>query len=85
MIGHLLLPFLDPVYPATLSPILHQTLRDAGFSGLIVTDDMGMIESDYTRKDALKQALLAGNDLLLYVDPGVREAVIDDAIQIVKA
>lgn len=84
MMGHLLVPFLDAKHPATLSPILHKTLRDIGFSGLIITDDMAMIASNYERKEALKQALVAGNDLLLYVDPAVREEVMDNAIQIVK-
>lgn len=70
MTGHLAAPALDPSgRPASLSPdIVEGCLRqNLGFSGLIVTDDMemGALPRESPGTLAL-QALLAGNDMLLY-------------------
>ena len=69
MTAHLLVPSLDPTYPATLSSkILRGLLRGAmGFRGLIVTDDMemGAITRNYPPQEAAFLALHAGADLLL--------------------
>ncbi len=74
MVAHLQVPALDPTprRPATLSPrIVQRVLRDSiGFQGLIFTDALNM---EGARKhleggEIEVQALLAGNDLLLYVD-----------------
>ncbi len=71
MTGHVLFPNIDPKYPATLSPdIIQGTLRhDIGFDGVIITDDMNMgaITKKFGVEEAAKQAVLAGNDILLYV------------------
>ena len=43
MIGHLLVPAVDPELPATLSRGHRRLLRDGlGFNGLIVTDALDM-------------------------------------------
>jgi beta-N-acetylhexosaminidase len=84
MFGHLQFDAIDP-QPATLSPMWHQLVRqELGFHGLIVTDDMDMLEYS-GRADLADQnqnairAVAAGNDLLLYVGdvnvPGVVAAV----------
>jgi beta-N-acetylhexosaminidase len=84
MFGHLQFDAIDP-QPATLSPLWHQLVRqELGFHGLIVTDDMNMLEYS-GRADLADQnqnairAVAAGNDLLLYVGdvdvPGVVAAV----------
>ncbi len=74
MFGHLAFSSIDGA-PATLSPAWHDILRnDLGFDGLIVTDDMLMLqasgapelEDPYGNAVA---ALAAGNDLLLYLLP----------------
>ena len=76
MTAHVLLPELDPQYPATLSKIiLEDTLRaEAGFAGVIITDDMtmGAITSTYDPAEASVAALEAGADMILFAaDPDV--------------
>ncbi|MEY3464289.1 MAG: Beta-glucosidase [Cyanobacteriota bacterium] len=69
MTGHLLLPALDPLQPATLSAaVLTGLLRqDLGFGGLIVTDALVMdaIAGRYGAGEAAVLALEAGADLVL--------------------
>ncbi|MEB3260986.1 MAG: glycoside hydrolase family 3 N-terminal domain-containing protein [Cyanobacteriota bacterium] len=69
MTAHLLLPELDPVHPATLSPaVLTQLLRrDLGFAGLVVTDALVMeaIAARHSPGEAAVLALEAGADLVL--------------------
>ncbi|MFD2043327.1 beta-N-acetylhexosaminidase [Ornithinibacillus salinisoli] len=69
MTAHILLPEVDPVYPATLSKeILTDLLRDQlSFDGLIITDDMTMdaIESNYEVEEAAIQSIRAGSDIVL--------------------
>uniref|UniRef100_B8HWS2 beta-N-acetylhexosaminidase n=1 Tax=Cyanothece sp. (strain PCC 7425 / ATCC 29141) TaxID=395961 RepID=B8HWS2_CYAP4 len=74
MSAHLLIPALDPDYPATLSQrILTGELRqNLGFAGLIVTDAlvMGAIANRYGLNEAPLMALEAGADILLMpLDP----------------
>lgn len=74
MSAHLLIPALDPDYPATLSQrILTGELRqNLGFAGLIVTDAlvMGAIANRYGVNEAPLMALEAGADILLMpLDP----------------
>ena len=95
MVNHNIVNCMDDTYPASLSPAVHDVLRDAlGFAGVILTDDLDM--------DAVKAyaddgnigvlALAAGNDMLVCsdltqiekicaaVEDGTLEtAVIDDA------
>lgn len=72
MLGHLRYSSIDPV-PASLSAVWNGILRDElGFSGLIVTDDMSMLEHSgepaYADQAANAVAsLAAGTTLLLYV------------------
>lgn len=69
MTAHILLPQIDPDYPATLShKILTGILREKmGYQGLIVSDDLEMkgIADHYSLKEAIKLGLLAGVDLFL--------------------
>lgn len=72
MFGHLRFDAVDPV-PATLSRTWHDILRDElGFDGIIVTDDMAMLQNsgDPAYADPLTNAIAAvnaGNTMLLYV------------------
>lgn len=97
MSAHVFNAKLDPLYPATLSPaILTGLLRqELGFTGVIITDDMGMgaITTQYGFAEAVVQAVQAGADMLalgnnLVYDPDVAartitiltQAVADGAI-----
>lgn len=70
MTAHVLLPEVDPVYPATLSPtILGDILRgQKGYDGIIITDDMTMkaITNTYSTAEAAVLALQAGADIILF-------------------
>ena len=85
MMWHLTAAFLDPVLPATLSPTTHQFVRDLGFTGLVLTDDMWMISWDGDPYTQLEQALVAGNDLVLYVDGTNKQKLLDHAIWFIQA
>jgi beta-N-acetylhexosaminidase len=74
MTGHLAYPAIDPA-PASLSHEWHRILReDLGFDGVIVTDDMLMLQHNGLAEYAdpgenAVRAVAAGCDLLLYVLP----------------
>lgn len=72
MTAHVVNRWLDPFYPATLSPrTIDGLLRmDLGFDGPVVSDDlrMGAIEHHYGMADAALRALQAGVDVLLIAD-----------------
>ncbi len=79
MTSHVLFPKIDLKYPATLSPKIINILRnDLKFNGIIITDDMNMgaITSKFGTREAVKQAIIAGNDILLYV---ANEKIINEA------
>lgn len=69
MVGHILYPNID-IKPSTISDtIINQKLRhDLNYQGVVITDDMQMssIEKDGEDCNIAKQALIAGNDILLY-------------------
>jgi len=94
MTGHVFNAKLDPVYPSTLSkPILTGILREQlGFTGVIITDDMGMkaITDNFGFAEAVVKAVQAGADMLalgnnLSYDPAVAERTIDILVQAVAA
>jgi len=74
MFGHLQFDAVDP-QPASLSPLWHEVLRnDLGFDGIIITDDMGMLQNSGRPELAdvatnAIRAIAAGNTMLLYVGP----------------
>ncbi|HLS93227.1 MAG TPA: glycoside hydrolase family 3 N-terminal domain-containing protein [Microbacterium sp.] len=93
MTGHLRFTAVDDA-PASLSPEWYRILReDLGFSGVAVTDDLGMLLSsgDPAYGDTAANgvaALRAGADLLLVVagsDAGTAPAVIDAIAAAVEA
>ncbi len=69
MTAHVIYPAWDAQHPATLSPaILTETLREGmGFTGVIVTDDLGMaaVAETVPWQEIPLRALGAGADLLL--------------------
>ncbi|KKR80040.1 MAG: Beta-N-acetylhexosaminidase [Microgenomates group bacterium GW2011_GWB1_40_9] len=67
MFGHLRYATIA-TEPASLSPFFHAFVKNQGFTGLTVTDDMGMLErSRINPIETMKQAFDAGNDIILYV------------------
>ncbi|HOF19017.1 MAG TPA: glycoside hydrolase family 3 N-terminal domain-containing protein [Phycisphaerae bacterium] len=67
MVGHIMVPKIDPKYPASLSPALIGLLREAGYDGLIMTDSLAMV--GLTNLFGLEQchglAMAAGNDMVM--------------------
>ena len=80
LVSHTIVEALDPETPASLSPAVHDYLRNTmGFSGVIVTDDLVMeaITQAYGAGEAAVLAVLAGNDLLCSTEYTVQyEAVL---------
>ncbi len=67
MVAHVINNNVDDV-PASLSKNHIQMLRDMGFDGVIVSDDMdmGAIVTEYGMRNAIKMAINAGNDILIF-------------------
>ena len=67
MLGHLLYPLWDDL-PTSISPVAVDLLRqELGFSGVIVTDDLGMAAlADLDPFTVVDRAIAAGVDLLLF-------------------
>ncbi|MGH3775694.1 MAG: glycoside hydrolase family 3 N-terminal domain-containing protein [Pseudonocardiaceae bacterium] len=76
MTAHVFNRNLDPEWPATLSPstitgLLRQRL---GFGGVVVSDamQMGAIAEHYSLETALRQAIVAGVDILTFANNNSR-------------
>lgn len=90
LVSHAIVDALDPENPASLSPAVHDYLRNTmGFEGVIVTDDLVMqaITDTYGAGEAAVLAVLAGNDLLCSTEymvqyEAVLAAVLDGRISI---
>ena len=69
MTAHILYPAIDADRPATLSRrILTDILRrDLGFDGVIISDglEMGALSKNYSMRETLRWAIIAGVDLML--------------------
>lgn len=94
MVAHLFIPELDktPNQASTLSPkIVNGLLKDSlGFKGLIFTDALNMkgVAKYYQPGDVDVQAIIAGNDILLFPEDvpiaiaKIKEAIINKKITI---
>ena len=75
MTAHIVNRRLDPADPATLSPaILNGLLRQRlGYEGVVISDDlqMGAIAAEYGLARAIRKALDAGVDILLFANNSV--------------
>lgn len=68
MMGHIIYPSVASE-PASLNRKWVDEARNLGFKGIVVTDDLGMLEySGYTAEQVIQQAIAADNDMLLYSD-----------------
>lgn len=67
MVAHVIDRNTDEV-PASLSRPTVQQIRDLGFNGVIVSDDMdmGAIANEYGLRTAVRMAIEAGNDILVF-------------------
>ena len=88
LVSHNIVECMDPDLPASLSPAVHNILREElAFDGVVMTDDLAMeAVSAYAGDGAVAvMALEAGNDLVLTTDyrtqiPKVMEAVENGAL-----
>lgn len=83
LVSHTIVQALDEETPASLSPAVHQYLRQTlGFDGVIVTDDLVMeaITKQYGAGEAAVLAVLAGNDLLCVTDYAEQYQALLDAV-----
>ncbi len=88
LVSHNIVECLDAESPASLSPAVHQLLReDFAFTGVILTDDLSMkaITSYTDGASAAVKAIQAGNDMLLCTDynqqiPAVLAAVKNESL-----
>lgn len=67
LVSHTIVETIDPELPASLSPAVHQYLRqEMSYEGVIVTDSLTMaaITQTYGAGESAVLAVLAGNDLL---------------------
>ena len=94
MTGHIVNDRLDPGVPASLSVATVEGLLrgQLGWSGAIVTDDLGAeaIVASYAQADAVALALEAGNDLLLFAnqtayDPNLAFELVDTIVDLVTS
>ena len=70
LVSHNVVQSMDGQLPASLSPAVHQVLRDTlGFTGVVMTDDLAMeAVREYARQTGSSAAVLAvqaGNDLII--------------------
>ena len=69
MTAHILLPRIDPRWPASLSSELLQSIlrNELGFDGIILADDLGMgaIAGHYRNGESVARTLLAGTDIAM--------------------
>jgi beta-N-acetylhexosaminidase len=84
MVGHLLVPALDPEIPASLSrPIIAGLLRDRlAFDGLVVTDElkMGAVSRRFSVTEAAVLAIQAGVDVVLADYTGAEQDAVLQAL-----
>jgi beta-N-acetylhexosaminidase len=77
MVGHLYHPrFSDGAkLPASLSGRAIAALRDTGFKGVVVSDDMemGAVRDDYSLEERAVKAVNAGTDLLVFSNVTLRD------------
>jgi beta-N-acetylhexosaminidase len=89
MTAHIINTNIDPIYPATLSPLfIKNILREQlGFKGVIVSDDMqmGAIVDNYGYDEAIIRAINAGCDMLIISNNGKTydEKAPYDAVEII--
>ena len=83
LVSHNRVKSIDANYPASLSPKVHEILRDdLGFEGLMITDDLAMdAATAFAGKEKLAiLAVKAGNDILLTSDFEIQRKAVINAV-----
>ena len=83
MVAHTIVQSIDPDTPASLSPAVHQYLRqEMLYDGVITTDDLVMdaITKQYGAGEAAVLAVLAGNDVLCCTEYAVQYQAVLEAV-----
>lgn len=83
LMHHITVECMDGSAPASLSPRVHEILREElGFSGVIMTDDlaMGALSGITDAGEAAVRAVQAGNDLILSSDLAAQHAAVLNAV-----
>ena len=68
MMGQVIVPSIDPDYPATLSAKMNRFLRETiGFRGLVITDSFTMVSlrNRFSLEECLRYGMAAGNDMVM--------------------
>lgn len=84
LVSHTIVTCLDTKHPASLSPAVHNILRnDLSFQGVIMTDDLSMDAiKQYTNEEtAGVLAVIAGNDLIIASDFNVQIPAVINAVK----
>lgn len=84
LVNHNIVTSMDADNPASLSPNVHQILREElGFTGVIVTDDLYMdaIRTTMEIGEAAVRAVEAGNDLLCVTEFEQQVPAVIDAVR----
>ena len=66
LVSHNIISAVDPDLPASLSPAVHDLLREElNFDGVVMTDDLAMEGANLQGRSAAVLAIQAGNDFIL--------------------
>jgi len=89
MTAHIVLPELDPIWPATLSPnIVNGILRQQfGYDGVVVSDDLEMaaVADRYSPTTMIEQGVAAGLDLFLMCHTPKKQREALDALRAIPS
>ena len=73
MVAHLIFTRLDPDLPASVSPRIHDLIRnDIGYDGVLITDCLSMEALKGTPAERVAASLKAGYDIALYSQGDLR-------------
>ena len=86
MSAHIFNKHLDEKYPATLSVKTNAILRDSGFEGLLISDDLQMkaISDNFDLNTTLTQALNASVDILLFGNQLSKPIMIESLVETIE-
>ncbi len=87
MLGHVAYDALEPGQPASLSKASYALLRELGFTGVAMTDSLGMgaVNSRWNLPEAAVLAVRAGADALLTTDGSHARAMRDAIVTAVRS
>ncbi len=81
MVNHNIVTAYNENMPASLAPEVHKALREFGFEGIIITDDLGMDAISLYTDNPYVTAFLAGNDMLCVTDGAACFEALREALQ----